>query len=484
MRERSVAAILYPTPCSSLMLSALPFWQTGLLRHTDLNNNPERFFLAHRLLARHAPALGPGFWIRFTVHYNLCAGTVLGLGNEQQVKTLDEWQEQGLLGCFSLTEKLAGVNSGLVVNTQAHWDPSSQTFNLHSPNLGAYKNWISQGLVADKTVAVADLFIKGKSFGPHAFMMNLRENGKPVAGVKFEDMGKKTVGNDLDNAAIGFDNVTLPKEALLNRFADIEGEEYVQKVKGMPVFHMIGQRLFTGRVAVAQAALEFRRGLFEMTKQYTDKKPCWAPSGEPMLSNIPQLKAIFAENERKLNFLDKFVGKCEAELSANLKENKLPSLQLVEAIAVAKVKAVEESIEISHRLQNEVGSYALMAGTGFEQKDFLTCCKFAEGDSRILMQKMSRDRLKLFEKKQASTDPATWDEETKLCAALGGKIAADAKACGDKQQVPRLQRACPQCLIACAVTGQTQAAFPRSGTPSALDLCSFPLLARNCAGLG
>jgi acyl-CoA oxidase len=255
------------------------------------------------------------------------------------------------------------------------------------------------------------------------------------AGVKFEDMGKKTVGNDLDNAAIGFDNVKLRKEALLNRFADIDGEEYVQKVQGMPVFHMIGQRLFTGRVAVAQAALEFRRGLFEMTKKYTDKKPCWAPTGEPVLSHIPQLKAIFAENERKLNFLDSFVGKCEAELSANLKANKLPSIQLVEAIAVAKVKAVEESIEISHRLQNEVGSYALMAGTGFEQKDFLTCCKFAEGDSRILMQKMSRDRLKVFEKKQASEDPKTWDAETKLCAELASKIAADAKKCGDKQQV-------------------------------------------------
>jgi hypothetical protein len=32
-------------------------------------------------------------------------------------------------------------------------------------------------------------------------------------------------------------------QALLNRFADIEGEEYVQKIKGMPVFHMIGQVL-------------------------------------------------------------------------------------------------------------------------------------------------------------------------------------------------------------------------------------------------
>mmetsp|Transcript_10933 Transcript_10933/g.26255 ORF Transcript_10933/g.26255 Transcript_10933/m.26255 type:complete len:537 (-) Transcript_10933:213-1823(-) len=408
--------------------------KTGLLRHTDLNNNPERFFLAHRLLARHAPQLGPGFWIRFTVHYNLCAGTVLGLGNEEQVKLLDEWQEQGMLGCFSLTEKLAGVNSGLVVNTRADWDAASQTFTLDSPDLGAYKNWISQGLVADKTVAVADLFIKGKSYGPHAFMMNLREDRKPVPGVILEDMGKKTVGNDLDNAAIGFQKVVLPKSALLNRFADIEGDEYVQKVKGMPVFHMIGQRLFTGRVAVAQAALEFRRGLFEGTKQYAERKKCWAPKGEPMLSNIPQLKAIFAENERKQAFLDEFVGKCEAELSNCLKNNKLPTIELVEAIAVAKVKAVEESIEITHRLQNEVGSYALMAGTGFEQKDFLTCCKFAEGDSRILMQKMARDRLRQVEKKPPTTPQAEWDEETKACVALGSKIAKDAKACGDKQQ--------------------------------------------------
>ena len=42
--------------------------KTGLLRHTDLRDRPERFFKAHRLLARHAVAHGPGFWIRFSVH--------------------------------------------------------------------------------------------------------------------------------------------------------------------------------------------------------------------------------------------------------------------------------------------------------------------------------------------------------------------------------------------------------------------------------
>jgi hypothetical protein len=69
--------------------------RSGLLRHTDLQLRPERFFLAHRLLAEHAPRLGPGFWIRFTVHYNLCMGTVLGLGSDEQVRELDEIQDRG-----------------------------------------------------------------------------------------------------------------------------------------------------------------------------------------------------------------------------------------------------------------------------------------------------------------------------------------------------------------------------------------------------
>jgi len=408
--------------------------QTGLLRNTDLVNKPDRFFLAHRLLAQHAPQLGPGFWIRMTVHLNLCAGTVLGLGNDEQIKMLDEWQDKGLLGCFSLTEKLAGVNSGLVVNTTAHYNEATDTFTLNSPDRGAWKNWISQGLVADKTVVVASLFVKDKPLGPHAFVMDLRKDGKVVEGVELEDMGRKTMGNDLDNAAIAFHSVSLPKSALLNRFADIENGEYVQKVKGMPVFHMIGQRLFSGRVAVAQAAMSFRHGLFDMTEAYADKKQCWAPDSSPVLSAIPQLKALFIEHKERAAALDAFVGKCEAELSAALLKDQAPSLALVDAIAVAKVKAVEDSIEMCHRLQNEVGSYALMANTGFEQRDFLTCCKFAEGDSRVLMLKMARDRLKQFEKKPPAGDSTLWGMEDQLCSSLAAKMAAEVKASGDKQK--------------------------------------------------
>ena len=405
--------------------------QTGLLRHTDLRDHPERFFLAHRILAQHSSAVGPGFWVRFTVHYNLCAGTVLALGTPEQVAGLEEMQAKGELGCFALTEKLAGVNSGLVVNTTAEWDEETQTFLLNTPTVGAHKNWISQGLVADKTVVVADLRIGGKSYGPHAFLMYLRRpDGELVAGVSTTDMGLKTVGNDLDNASIAFDNVVIPKSALLSKFADIEdGNKYVQKVEGLPVFHMIGQRLFTGRVAVAQAAMAFRQGLFDKTKAFTDQKQCWAPKGELVLSGIPQLKALYKEAEAEADQLNAFVAECERRLCECLRNDKLPSIELVEAIACAKVKCVERSIQSCHRLQNEVGSYALMANTGFENIDFLTCCKFAEGDSRILMQKMSRDRMKRFQTKPEmelvppdGVDPNDWDAEHRACTVLQEKM--------------------------------------------------------------
>ena len=144
---------------------------------------------AHRIIAANTSTVGPGFWVRFTVHQNLCCGTILGLGNDEQVQVLDEMHDKGELGCFALTEKRAGVSSGLVVSTIAEYDKESNTFLLNSPDEGAQKNWISQGLVADKTVVIADLRVEGKSYGPHAFLMNLREGGELVPGVETFDMG-------------------------------------------------------------------------------------------------------------------------------------------------------------------------------------------------------------------------------------------------------------------------------------------------------
>ena len=85
--------------------------RTNLLSFTDMRDAPEKFFLAHRLLA--TVGLG-GFGVRFTVQFNLFAGSIVGLGGPEQVEGLKSMQDDGALGCFLLTEMQAGVLSGLI----------------------------------------------------------------------------------------------------------------------------------------------------------------------------------------------------------------------------------------------------------------------------------------------------------------------------------------------------------------------------------
>lgn len=236
--------------------------QSELLRFTDMRDNPEKFFLAHRLLS----SVGlNGFGVRFTVQFNLFAGSILGLGGSEQVALLDEYQRNGDLGCFLLTEMQAGVLSGLIVETTCDWCPTTGSFILHTPSDSAAKNWISQGFVAERGVVIADLRVGGVSHGPHAFLMRLRDGqgGELLPGIRIEDMGHKTIANDLDNARVWFDQVKLPRSALLNKFADIDARkgEYVQVGEERMRIEVIGQRLLTGRVAIAEAALVSARAL-------------------------------------------------------------------------------------------------------------------------------------------------------------------------------------------------------------------------------
>ena len=111
--------------------------------------------------------------------------------------------------------------------------PLSQ-FILHTPSDKAAKNWISQGYTAERGVVIADLVIGGESHGPHASLLALRRRmsesteyelalvrphafilsmrdaeGQLLPGITVEDMGTKTVANDLDNARVWFDNARL-----------------------------------------------------------------------------------------------------------------------------------------------------------------------------------------------------------------------------------------------------------------------------------
>merc|ERR1712196_193644 len=112
------------------------------------------------------------------------------------------------------------------------------------------------------------------------------------------------------------------------------------------------------------------------------------------------------------------MGGCENALSACLAQDKIAPVDLQDAIGSCKVKAIEAAIKFCFALKQEVGSYALMGGTGFDRLDYLQCCKFAEGDSRILMQKIARDRMTQFKKGPGEGAAA----EVALCQEIAGAL--------------------------------------------------------------
>jgi len=144
-------------------------------------------------------------------------------------------------------------------------------------------------------------------------------------------------------------------------------------------------------------------------------KTVWTPKGQKPLSSIAQLRSLYAEAEEKLSNLFSFIREVETALARVMADlNARAPEPLVQAIAAAKVKCIETCIDLCHKLKQEVGSYALMADTGFERLDYLNCCKFAEGDSRILMQKIARDRVAAFKRQPTVGSP----EELTLCRTL------------------------------------------------------------------
>jgi acyl-CoA oxidase len=212
-------------------------------------------------------------------------------------------------------------------------------------------------------------------------------------------MGRKSIANDLDNARIRFDHVFVPRECLLNRFCEVTAEgKYRQVGSERMRIEVIGQRLITGRLAIAESALVSVRQLFQKAKAYADEKDVNGVRGPMPLSQLPHLERLFREADNELTQLETFSSSVEARLCACLRTGAIPDDNLVEAISVAKIRNIAVATDMQHRLEQEVGSYALMADSGFIYKDMLLCCKFAEGDSRILLQKVARDELRRVQK--------------------------------------------------------------------------------------
>ncbi|MBF6064276.1 acyl-CoA dehydrogenase family protein [Nocardia terpenica] len=214
-------------------------------------------------------------WVKSGVQWGLFGGAVENLGTERHRDVVRRLLSLDLLGCFAMTESGHGSDVARL-ETTATYDPATAEFVVHSPTESARKDYIGGAAEHARMAAVfAQLIIEGESKGVHCFLVPIRdERGSDLPGVTTSDCGLKGGLPGVDNGRIRFDHVRIPRENLLNRYADVTPEgTYSSEIENPSrrFFTTLGT-LVRGRVSVGGAAAAGARVALSIALRYADKR--------------------------------------------------------------------------------------------------------------------------------------------------------------------------------------------------------------------
>ncbi|WP_375540068.1 acyl-CoA dehydrogenase [Nocardia sp. BSTN01] len=214
-------------------------------------------------------------WVKAGVQWGLFGGAVENLGTDRHTDVVKRLLSLDLLGCFAMTE--SGHGSDVAnLETTATYDPATGEFVVHSPTASARKDYIGGAAEHARMAAVfAQLITGGESRGVHCFLVPIRdEEGNDLPGVTTSDCGLKGGLPGVDNGRIEFDHVRIPRENLLNRYADVDADGTYRSDIENPsrrFFTTLGT-LVRGRVSVGGAAAAGARVALSIALRYGDKR--------------------------------------------------------------------------------------------------------------------------------------------------------------------------------------------------------------------
>ncbi|MCD0475482.1 acyl-CoA dehydrogenase family protein [Flavobacterium sp. EDS] len=340
--------------------------------------------------------------IKFGVQFGLWGMSVQSLGTEKHYsKYLKDIGSLKLPGCFAMTETHHGSNvKGL--ETTATYNHNNQTFTIHTPNATAQKEYIGNAAVHGQMATVfAKLFINDVDYGVNAFIVPLRDTaGNTINGVTIGDCGHKMGLNGVDNGTISFDNVVIPKENMLDRFASVnEKGEFESPIPSdnRRFFTMLGT-LVGGRIGIPRSALAAAKSGLAITIRYSDQRRQFGPEGGsevPILNYrmhqrrlIPQLAKTYAVHFALQYLTNRFLNKKESEM------------QEIEALAAGmKSYSTWSTRDILQECREACGGKGYLSENRIDAlKNDTEIYTTFEGDNTVLMQLVAKNRLSEFRK--------------------------------------------------------------------------------------
>ena len=238
--------------------------------------------------------------VKLGVQFGLFGGAILQLGTERHHKEYIERLVTGeIMGAFAMTESGHGSNVQ-AIRTTATYDPATEEFVLRTPDDSARKDYIGNAAMhAHVAVVFAQLDVGGEQRGVHALVVPLRdEQGTVLPGVRIEDCGRKIGLNGVDNGRIWFDDVRVPRTALLNNYADVtDAGTYVSEIENPDrrFFTMLGT-LVQGRVCVGGAAINAAKVGLVIAVHHAVRRRQFGPPG----ADSETLLLDYGQHQRRL----------------------------------------------------------------------------------------------------------------------------------------------------------------------------------------
>jgi acyl-CoA oxidase len=357
--------------------------------------------------------------VKAGVQWGLFGGAIENLGTDRHhqayVKKLIDLE---LLGCFAMTETGHGSDVQ-ALETTATYDPETQEFVIDSPTPSSRKDYIGGAANTARVAAVfAQLITEGEGHGVHCFVVPIRDDdGNDLPGVTTSDCQYKGGLPGVDNGRIQFDQVRVPRENLLNKYADVaEDGTYTSPIEnaGRRFFTMLGT-LIRGRVTVGGSAGAAARVALDIATRYAlERRQFEAPGAEEevlimdYLVHQRRLFPLIAKSYALQFAQNELVAKCH-ELQTSDDPDAEEQRELESRAAGLKAANTWHATNAIQEAREACG------GAGYLAENRLIALKADtdvfttfEGDNHVLTQLVAKELLTAYADDVKSMSPAQW----------------------------------------------------------------------------
>ena len=341
--------------------------------------------------------------VKVGVQFGLFGGAILQLGTERHhERYLADIVTGKLMGCFAMTETGHGSNVQ-ALGTVATYDAQAQEFVIETTSEEAGKDYIGNAAVhGELAVVFAQLEVAGESHGVHAFVVPIRSGGTPCDGVRIEDDGLKMGLNGVDNGRLWFSGVRVPREALLNRFADVTPEgTYESEIDSdnKRFFTTLGT-LVQGRVCVGGAGINAAKVAITIATKYALRRRQFEATSdaeeELLLDYGMHQRRLFPPLARTyaLHFAQEVVAAQVHEIFSGTVDEEIARRQLESRAAGTKALGTWHATRTIQECREACGGAGYLAKNRFAalKADTDVFTTF-EGDNHVLMQLVAKGLL-------------------------------------------------------------------------------------------